>query len=127
MFNLNQVILIGNAGSDAKLVNKEGLTPVAKFRVATTGISHKDNEKKEFTEWHNIVVLGNNALNVAKYVKKGMIIAIEGSLQTRPYKDLNGNSYFKTEIIAKNISWLKPISDKTKIEENLLEAESIED
>lgn len=126
MFNLNHVILIGNAGSDAKLVNKEGATPVAKFRIATSGISHKNGERKDSTEWHNIVVLGNNAINVAKFVKKGMIIAIEGSLQTRPYQNADGVSFFKTEIITKNISWLKPIPTDIKTNEEASEDNLVE-
>jgi single-strand DNA-binding protein len=114
MLNLNKVFLIGNAGADAKIVSQEGKLPVAKFCMATSNYIVKDNQKQEVPEWHNIVVLGRSAQNAAKFVKKGMLISIEGALRTRMYQDNEGKNYPKTEIVAEKIQWLKPIPEEIK-------------
>ena len=45
--------------------------------------------------------------NLAKYIKKGGQIAVEGSIQTRSYDDPNGVRRFVTEVIASQITFLE--------------------
>ena len=66
----------------------------------------RNGEKKENTEWHNIVVWRNSADVVEKYVKKGSQLYVEGKLTTRKWTDQSGNVRYTTEIQAQSIQLL---------------------
>lgn len=104
--SLNKVILIGNVGKDPE-VRFVGIDKVANFTLATTETwKDRNGEKKENTEWHNIVVWRNSADVVEKYVKKGSQLYVEGKLTTRKWKDQSGNDRYTTEIQAQSIQLL---------------------
>ncbi|EJF80939.1 single-stranded DNA-binding protein [Bartonella doshiae] len=100
--SLNKVILIGNLGADPEVRRLNSGDQVANLRIATSE-SWRDrntNERKERTEWHNIVIFNENLVKVAEqYLKKGSKIYIEGQLQTRKWQDQNGNDRYTTEIV----------------------------
>ncbi|CAK01796.1 single-stranded DNA-binding protein [Bartonella tribocorum] len=100
--SLNKVILIGNLGSDPEIRRLNSGDQVANLRIATSE-SWRDrntNERKERTEWHNIVIFNENLVKVVEqYLKKGSKIYIEGQLQTRKWQDQNGNDRYTTEIV----------------------------
>ena len=104
--SLNKVILIGNVGKDPE-VKYVGTDKVANFTLATTETwKDRNGEKKENTEWHNIVVWRNSADVVEKYVKKGSQLYVEGKLTTRKWTDQSGNVRYTTEIQAQSIQLL---------------------
>ncbi|AQX27907.1 MULTISPECIES: single-stranded DNA-binding protein [unclassified Bartonella] len=100
--SLNKVILIGNLGADPEIRRLNSGDQVANLRIATSE-SWRDrntNERKERTEWHNIVIFNENLIKVVEqYLKKGSKIYIEGQLQTRKWQDQNGNDRYTTEIV----------------------------
>ncbi|WP_375634455.1 MULTISPECIES: single-stranded DNA-binding protein [unclassified Bartonella] len=100
--SLNKVILIGNLGADPEIRRLNSGDQVANLRIATSE-SWRDrntNERKERTEWHNIVIFNENLVKVAEqYLKKGSKIYIEGQLQTRKWQDQNGNDRYTTEVV----------------------------
>ncbi|WP_260480128.1 single-stranded DNA-binding protein [Bartonella quintana] len=100
--SLNKVILIGNLGADPEIRRLNSGDQVANLRIATSE-SWRDrntNERKERTEWHNIVIFNENLVKVVEqYLKKGSKIYIEGQLQTRKWQDQNGNDRYTTEIV----------------------------
>ncbi|WP_019222577.1 single-stranded DNA-binding protein [Bartonella rattaustraliani] len=100
--SLNKVILIGNLGADPEVRRLNSGDQVANLRIATSE-SWRDrntNERKERTEWHNIVIFNENLIKVAEqYLKKGSKIYIEGQLQTRKWQDQNGNDRYTTEVV----------------------------
>lgn len=104
---INKVILIGNLTRDPELKALASGSKVCTFSIATNE-SYKDSNgvKQEKVEFHNIVVWGKTAENVATYMHKGSQIFIEGKLQTRTWedKDTKKNMY-RTEIIAINIQF----------------------
>jgi single-strand DNA-binding protein len=76
--------------------------PVCNFSLATseTWRDKATGERKERTEWHNIVIFNENLSKVAEqYVKKGSKVYIEGSLQTRKFTDKNGAERTSTEVV----------------------------
>lgn len=105
--SLNKVTLIGNLGKDPEIRRTQDGRPIAVFSVATTE-SWKDKntgEKREKTEWHNVVVFSEGLAGVVeKYIKKGSKVYIEGQLQTRKWQDKDGNDRYSTEIILQNMS-----------------------
>ncbi|EJF88945.1 single-stranded DNA-binding protein [Bartonella tamiae] len=100
--SVNKVILIGNLGADPEIRRMNSGDQVASLRIATSE-SWKDRntgERRERTEWHNIVIFNDNLVKVVEqYVKKGAKIYIEGQLQTRKWQDQNGNDRYTTEVV----------------------------
>lgn len=91
------------------------LTADPELRKTTTGISvtfitvavernYKNGEERE-SDFINVVAWRGTADFVSTYFKKGQMIAIQGSIQTRNYEDKNGNKRTAVEIVAENVSF----------------------
>lgn len=100
--SVNKVILIGNLGRDPEVRRTGAGDPVVSFSVATTE-SWRDKatgERKDRTEWHNVVIFNENLGKIAEqYCKKGTKVYLEGQLQTREYTDREGNQRKTTEVV----------------------------
>ena len=100
--SVNKVILIGNLGRDPEVRRMGSGDPVVNFSVATTE-SWRDKatgERKDRTEWHNVVIFNENLGKIAEqYCKKGSKVYLEGQLQTREYTDRDGNQRKSTEVV----------------------------
>lgn len=107
MSSLNKVTLIGNLGKDPEIRSLNNGNSVANFSIATKE-AWKDKatgEKKEKTEWHNIVVFSEGLVRVAQsYLKKGSKVYIEGQLQARKWQDQGGNNRYSTEIVLQGFN-----------------------
>ena len=100
--SVNKVILIGNLGKDPEIRTLNSGDRVANLRIATseTWRDKMSGERKEKTEWHQVVIFNDNLVKVAEsYLRKGSTVYIEGSLQTRKYTDAQGVEKFSTEIV----------------------------
>jgi single-strand DNA-binding protein len=107
MAGVNKVILIGRLGKDPEVRNLESGVTVANFTMATTE-TYKDKttgERKEITEWHNIVLWRGLADVAAKYLHKGDLVYIEGKLRTRSWEK-DGVTRYTTEIVGDNMNML---------------------
>jgi single-strand DNA-binding protein len=100
--SVNKVILIGNLGRDPEVRRLNSGDSVVSFSVATSD-SWRDKasgERKERTEWHNVVIYNENLGKIAEqYCKKGSKIYLEGQLQTREFTDREGNQRKTTEVV----------------------------
>ena len=100
--SVNKVILVGNLGADPEIRRLNSGDPVVNLRIATSE-SWRDKmsgERREKTEWHNVVIFNDNLAKVAEqYLKKGMKVYIEGQLQTRKWQDQTGNDRYTTEVV----------------------------
>ncbi|MGO8737688.1 single-stranded DNA-binding protein [Rhodoblastus sp.] len=100
--SVNKVILIGNLGRDPEVRRMGSGDPVVSFSLATTE-SWRDKatgERRDRTEWHNIVIFNENLGKVAEqYCKKGSKVYLEGQLQTREFTDKDGNQRKTTEVV----------------------------
>ncbi|UXM93926.1 single-stranded DNA-binding protein [Bartonella sp. HY329] len=100
--SVNKVILVGNLGADPEIRRMSSGDAVASFRIATSESWRDKNtgERKERTEWTNVVIFNDNLVKVVEqYVKKGAKLYIEGQLQTRKWQDQNGNDRYTTEVV----------------------------
>lgn len=104
---VNKVILVGNVGKDPEIRNTSNGKMVANISIATSEawVDKSTGEKKEQTEWHNIVFFGPGAEIVSKYVRKGGQIYIEGKLKTEKYEK-DGVTRYSTKIIANTMQML---------------------
>jgi single-strand DNA-binding protein len=106
--NLNKVMLIGRLGKKPEINYIQPDVPVARFSLATTEIfKTKDGERRETTEWHNIVAWRNSAKLAENYLDKGMLVFIEGKLQTRKWDGQDGATRYSTDIVVDQIRMLE--------------------
>ena len=97
---VNKVILIGNLGKDPELKYFPNGDAFCNLTLATSEswTDKQSGEKKERTEWHNIVFTRKLAEIAGQYLKKGSKIYVEGSLRTRKWQDKEGGDRYTTEI-----------------------------
>jgi len=94
-------------GKDPENRKTNNQTSVANFTIATSeNYKDKHGERKEVTQWHNIVCWGSLADVAGRYLGKGQQVYISGKLQTRSYEDNTGTKRFITEIVAQQIIFL---------------------
>ncbi len=99
MGSVNKVILVGNLGRDAELRYTPGGAAVATLNLATTEVfKDREGQKKEDTQWHRVILWGKTAESLQDYLVKGKQIYVEGKLQTRKWKDKDGNDKYTTEV-----------------------------
>ena len=105
--DLNNVQLIGRLTRDPEVRTTPTGKNVCSFSIAT-GFTWNDQQgqKKEQTEFHNIVAWGKLGDIIGQYMKKGRQIYIEGRLQTRSWEGTDKKKNYRTEIIAENMIML---------------------
>lgn len=104
---LNRAMIIGRLGKDPETRYTQGGQPICNLTVATDE-SYKDasGNVQSRTEWHKIVVFSRAAENCQNYLRKGSLVYVEGSLQTRKWQDQNGQERYMTEIKAQRVQFL---------------------
>jgi single-strand DNA-binding protein len=104
--DLNRSEIIGNITNDLNLRTTGTGTSVLSFGVATNRRykSQNSDEWQEETNFHNVVVWGRQAENLAQRARKGTRLYISGRLTTRSWDDQEGKKNYKTEIVAETIS-----------------------
>jgi single-strand DNA-binding protein len=105
---VNKVMLVGNLGRDPEMRALPSGQQVANFSLATSRrYKDRDGNRKDETEWHNIVVFGKQAEIAGQYLTKGKMVFVEGRIQTRSWDDKeSGKKQYKTEIICENFQML---------------------
>lgn len=105
--SFNKCILIGRLGKDPELKFTPSGAAVCSFSIATSEAwEDKSGEKKERTEWHQVVVWGSLAELCSKYLSKGRQAMVEGKVSTREWPDKNGGKRYSTEVIASSVQFL---------------------
>lgn len=102
MTSINKVILVGRLGKDPQISTFQNGGKIATFTMATseTWTDKQTGERKERTEWHNIVAQSPALVTLAeKYLHKGSQAYIEGNIRAREYTDQNGLKRQITEIV----------------------------
>ncbi|MCB0529751.1 MAG: single-stranded DNA-binding protein [Saprospiraceae bacterium] len=98
---INKVTLIGNLGGDPEIRHLENGVAVGRFSVATNeNYKDKDGNWQTLTEWHNVVVWRDQAERAEKYLKKGMMVYVEGKISYRKYTGQDGAERNVTDIVA---------------------------
>lgn len=105
MSSLNKVTLIGRLGKDPEIRSVTSGDRVANFSIACSEswTDKRSGERKEKTEWINVVVWGDGLVGVIeKYVSKGDQIYVEGAFMTRKYEK-NGEDRYVSECVVQGI------------------------
>ncbi len=103
----NRVQLIGHLGQEPKLVTFDSGKKKMTVSIATNEVfRNAKGEKVTDTQWHNVVAWGKTAENIAKYLKKGSEVAVNGKLVHRNYEDKEGIKRYITEVIVDEYMFL---------------------
>lgn len=109
MASVNQATVIGFIGEDPKAIKTKSNKTMTTLSIATTerGFTRQDGTTTEDkTDWHNIVLFGKAAEIVAKYVRKGSSLYVQGKMRTRSYEGNDGITRYITEIIGDTVQLL---------------------
>lgn len=109
--DLNHVIVIGRLVRPPEIKYTPKGIPVTKFSIANNADFTQGNELKKLTNFFDVTVWGNQAINCEKYLKKGNQVAIQGSLRQNTWVDqATGKNQSKIEIVADSVQFLTPPS-----------------
>lgn len=98
---LNKVMIIGQVGREPEMRYTPSGRPVTSFSVATSRTwTSAEGERREETEWFNVVAWGNLAEICKSHLGKNQQVYVEGRLQTRGWEDESGKKHFRTELVA---------------------------
>lgn len=101
---INSVILMGRLTADPELRTTSSNLSVLSFSVAVERNYQGQGQERQ-TDFINCVAWRQNADFISRYFRKGNMIAIEGSIQTRSYEDRNGNKRTAVEVIVNRASF----------------------
>ena len=102
---INNVVLAGRVTKDIELKVTPTGKSVCTFSLAVERKFVQNGEK--ITDFINCQLWGKSAETLEKYVKKGMMIGIEGRIQTRKYTNQYGQTVYVTEVVADSFSFLE--------------------
>jgi len=103
-FSLNKVMIIGNVGKDPEMRYTPKGDPVTTFSVAAgRSWTTPEGDRKEDTEWFNVVAWSKLAETCNQLITKGRKMYIEGRLQTRSWEGQDGQKHYRTEVVAQSM------------------------
>ena len=104
---LNVAVLMGRLVADPELKHTANDVAVTSFRLAVDRTYVRAGNERQ-ADFIDIVAWRNTADFVCKYFRKGMLVAVEGSIQTRQYTDRDGNKRTAFEVVASNVHFAEP-------------------
>lgn len=103
---MNSVQLIGRLTKDPEVRYAKDNMAVATFAVAI------DRGKDKGTDFPRVTVFGKQAENCEKYLHKGLLVGVQGRIQTGSYTNKNGDKVYTTDVIADRVEFLEWAKDK---------------
>ena len=102
---MNKALLVGRLTRDPELRHTQTGRAVCQISVAINRpFSNQDGQRE--ADFINVVVWDKQAENLAKYVRKGSQVAVEGRIQTRNYDNNEGKKVYGTEVVAQSVQFL---------------------
>lgn len=107
---LNVVALNGRLTADPELRHTNSDIPVTSFTLAVDRSYVKQGSDRQ-ADFIDIVAWRQTAEFASKYFRKGQLVAVEGSIQTRSYTDKDGNKRKAFEVVANNVHFAERKQD----------------
>ena len=101
---VNCAVIMGRLVADPELRTTGNGISVTSFAVAVDRRFARSGEDRQ-TDFIDVIAWRQTADFVCKYFRKGSMIAVQGSIQTRMYEDKNGNKRKAVELVADNVSF----------------------
>lgn len=103
---MNKAILIGNLADEPKSSTTANGVAKCTFRLATQRDYANPQTGQREADFHTVVVWRQQAENCARYLSKGRLCSVEGSIQYRSYNAQDGSKRYVTEIVADKVRFL---------------------
>jgi single-strand DNA-binding protein len=114
---LNRIMVIGNLGRDPEMRYTPGGQAVTSFSLAATRTWTTSNgDRRDATEWFNVVTWGSLAEICNQYLTKGRRVFVEGEVRTRGWEQSDGRKHYRTELVAKEMIMLGPRPVSNEVE-----------
>ncbi len=113
---MNRTILVGRLTKDPDLRYTPNGVAVANFTVAVN--RPFKNEGEQQADFINCVVWRAPAENLAKYMKKGSQIGVDGRIQTRTFDGQDGKTVYVTEVVADSVQFLESKGSQSNNQSN---------
>ena len=124
---LNRIVLIGRLTRDPELRRTSSTdTPVAQFTLAVDD-RVKDANGNKTTTFITVVVWHAQADNVAKFCRKGSLVAVDGRIRQRSFERRDGTKGSVIEVIADSVQFLEPKGERTIPNEEFIPDEIVTD
>jgi single-strand DNA-binding protein len=112
--------VIGNVGRDPEMRYTPRGQAVTSFSLAASRHwTTAGGDRRDTTEWFNVVCWGSLAEICNQYLTKGRRVYVEGELRTRSWTESDGKKHFRTELVANEMILLGPRPRPGKVEHNL--------
>ncbi len=109
---INRVVLVGRLTRDPELKYTTNGTASLQFSIAVNRTFTSANGERE-ADFINCVAWRNQAENMARFVRKGSLLGVEGRIQTRNYQAQDGSKRYVTEVVAESVQFLEPRSSSS--------------
>lgn len=105
---INRVILVGRITKDPELKYTTSNIAVCRFTLAVNRTFSSGNNGEKEADFIQCVVWRKQAENLARFIKKGGLIGVEGRIQTGSYDDKDGNRKYTTDVVCDSVQFLEP-------------------
>lgn len=102
---INNVVLVGRITKDIDLRMSESGKAYTNFTLAVNR-AFKGQDGQQQADFISCKTFNKQAENLARYCGKGSLIAVVGSIQVSNFQGKDGNTIYRTEVIANNIQFL---------------------
>jgi single-strand DNA-binding protein len=103
---LNSVNLTGRLVRDPELRYTPSGVAIANVNIAVQR-SFTNAEGEREADFPSVVIFNKQAENVANYLTKGSLVAVEGRIQTRKYENDEGKMIYVTDVVANAVHFLE--------------------
>ena len=103
---MNRVTLVGRITRDPELRTSPNNVSFVAFTIAVNRVGLNNSGERE-ADFINCVAFNKQAENLARFIKKGTLIGVEGKLQTRRYQATDGSNRTATEVICDMVHFLE--------------------
>lgn len=108
-----RVIVVGHLGTDPEMRYTPSGQPVTNFSVATNRRwTDQEGNPQEETTWFRVVAWGKLAELCNQYLKKGLMVLVDGQIRTRSWEDQQGQTRYGWALHARNVRFLTPRAER---------------
>ena len=103
---VNNVVLVGRLVRDVDL-RQTSTGKMMTYFILAVNRNFKNEQGEQAADFIGCVAFDKKAENMARFLSKGSLIAVEGRISTRNFQGNDGKTVYVTEVVASNITFLE--------------------
>ena len=100
------ISVLGNLGRDPETRLTDDGTLIASFSIASNTVRNTPEGQIKKTEWFRVTAFGKQAETLARYVRKGSRICIQGRLSFNPWIDRDGAAQVSADVLLQEFRFV---------------------